>query len=115
MADNFPTDDFVSPAGRSPLMDLDSLKPMVEIGFLCYSQFVGALPVVDARIVGASCSTEAERLVGAPDAVLDAIANLIRVGGEADVAGDVTSAVAGANALVDEAPVGWLVVTILSA
>ena len=63
--------------------------------------------MVDARIVGASCSTEAERLVGAPDAVLDAIANLIRVGGEADVAGDVTSAVAGANALVDETPVGW--------
>ena len=66
------------------------------------------VPVVDVRLVGASSScTEAERLVGAPDAVLDAIANLIRVGGEADVAGDVTSAVAGANALVDEAPVGW--------
>ena len=73
--------------------------------------------MVDARLVGASPSscTEAERLVGAPDAVLDAIANLIRVGGETDVAGDVTAAVAGANALVDETPVGRLIVTILSA
>ena len=63
--------------------------------------------MVDARHVGASSTAEAERLVGAADTVFDAIANLIRGGGEADVAGDVTSAVAGADALVDEAPVGW--------
>ena len=50
-------------------------------------------------------------LVGAPDAVRDAVADLFRVGGEADISCDVAAAVAGADALVDEAPVGqfgWL-------
>ena len=48
-------------------------------------------------------------LVCAPDAVLDAVADLFRVGGEADVAGDVAAAVAGADALVDAASVSWLI------
>ena len=56
------------------------------------------LPVVSGRPANAA---DFECLVGAPDAVLDAVADLLRVGGEADVAGDVAAAMAGADALVD--------------
>ena len=67
------------------------------------------LPVV-VRIAG-NPAADFEYLVGAPDAVLNAVADLFRVGCETDVAGDMASAVAGANALVDEPSVGqfwWL-------
>ena len=67
----------------------------------------GRLPVVDVRSTACfGC------LVGAPDAVRDAVADLFRVGGEADISCDVAAAVAGADTLVDEAPVGqfvWLI------
>ena len=45
------------------------------------------------------------RLVGAPDTIHDAIADLFGFGGKANVTADMASAMAGADALVDLTPV----------
>ena len=52
-------------------------------------------------------AADIDRLVGAPDTIHDAIADLFGFGGKANVTAHMASAVAGADALVDEAPVGW--------
>ena len=50
-------------------------------------------------------AADIDRLVGAPDTIHDSIADLFRVGGEANVTADMAAAVAGTDALVDLTPV----------